>query len=211
MYPYFCNAIQPLMKKLFFLFISIYSVSSALAAKFTVNQIPGSGNSLNINVNIGDTILFNLSNSISIRQVSESTWVNSGTSIITGGFSVSGSGQVAIVGNGPFYFVMLSASGQVSKGSISTNAVTSSRNLVANSENPVEAKIFNDRLQINIKAPNVSGLVTVHDVLGNKILETQANDNNALSMAGHKSGVYFIVWKDQKSSFTKRFLYRADN
>jgi hypothetical protein len=199
------------MKKLFLLFLSIYSVSSALAAKFIVNQISGSGNTLNINVNIGDTILFNLSNSISIRQVSESTWVNFGTSIIAGGFSVSGSGQVAIVGNGPFYFVMVSSSGQISKGSISTNSVTSSRNIIANSENPVEAKIINDRLQINIKASNVSGLVSIHDILGNKIFEAPANDNNSLSMVGHKSGVYFVVWKDQKSSFTKRFFYWADN
>jgi len=197
--------------KIFLLsFLSCTICLSSWATKYFVNQLPSSGNALSISTNVGDTVVFNLSNSFSVRQVSESTWASAGTNSFAGAFSFSGSGQVAIVNPGTHYFVLIAPNGQVSKGSI-TATLAATKTGFSNLENPIETKLINNRLQIFIKTPNASGVITIHDLLGNTVLQTQADQNTEVSMAGHKSGVYFIGWKDGKSNFTKRIIYRADN
>ena len=197
--------------KTFFIFLVILIIShEGRAAKYVVNQVPQNGSQLVLNLNVGDSVVFNLSASISVRQVSESTFSSSGAGLMTGGFFISGSGTVAITAPGPHYFVMISPAGLVSKGSVTTSTATS-KSVFTPVENPVEAIIVNDRLHISIKTQNPTGSIIIHDILGNRILETSANEEKSISMAGHKSGVYFIVWRDNKISYTKRILYRTDN
>jgi hypothetical protein len=67
------------------------------------------------------------------------------------------------------------------------------------------------RLKIELSQDFHSGNVYLCDLLGNKILESTANDNIDWSLANLKSGVYFVIWKDNKSSFTKKFIHKQDN
>jgi hypothetical protein len=78
-------------------------------------------------------------------------------------------------------------------------------------EHPPFAFLVKDkRLEIKMDAANQSGRVFLFDILGNKVLEANANDAIDWSLAGLKSGVYFIVWKDAKASYTKKFLYKQE-
>lgn len=76
--------------------------------------------------------------------------------------------------------------------------------------NPFESKIVNGNLQIRFLAGNGSGIVGMHDILGNKIFESSASEFVEFNMNGLKSGVYFIVWRENKTSFTRRFVFRRE-
>jgi hypothetical protein len=198
------------MKKISISILSLLFALSVNATRHVVNQIPVSGNVLNLNISVGDTVDFNLSHVLSVRQVNESTWNSSGSNGMPGGFSIAGSGQVLVGSPGTHFFVIVFPNGNTVKGSIVANTVTSRSNLVIQ-ENPIESKIINERLLVQVKTSSNSGTIKVHDLLGNKIIETTANDGLDISMAGHKAGVYFIIWKDGKNSFTKKFIYRPEN
>jgi hypothetical protein len=198
------------MRKIIFTFFVIAFAAAAQATKVIVNQLPLSGNVLSLNLNAGDTIVFNLSSQFSIRQVSEYSWNAGNSNILNGGFLVKGSGNVVVPQAGTHYFVVNGPNGQTIKGQI--NAQTGSNKVQFSSiENPIEAKIIGGRLQVAIKSGISSGTISLHDVLGNKVFETAANDNIDWSLAGLKSGVYFVAWRDNKSNFTKRLVYRQEN
>ncbi len=77
--------------------------------------------------------------------------------------------------------------------------------------NPLNLVLRDGRLKIELAQESHSGNVYLCDLLGNKILESTANDNIDWSLANLKSGVYFVIWKDNKSSFTKKFIHKQDN
>lgn len=77
--------------------------------------------------------------------------------------------------------------------------------------NPFETKLSNGVLQIKFIAGNGSGVVGMHDILGNKVFEATADDVVEFSTRSLKSGVYFIVWRENKNSFTRRIVIRHEN
>jgi len=78
-------------------------------------------------------------------------------------------------------------------------------------ENPLQFVVKEGRLQIRLPEELHTGSVFLFDLLGNKIFETLANDNIDWSLANLKSGIYFVVWKENKSSFTRKFIHKQDN
>jgi hypothetical protein len=93
-------------------------------------------------------------------------------------------------------------------------AVSGSRfgiqNQISSQENPLNLVLREGRLQIRLSEAYHSGTVYLFDLLGNKVMESGANDNIDWSLAGLKSGVYFVVWKDGKASFTRKLLYKQE-
>lgn len=89
--------------------------------------------------------------------------------------------------------------------------ILSVQNPVPNSENPITLIQRDGRLQIRFTAEINTGMVYLFDLLGNKIHESNANDNIDWSLANLKSGVYFVVWKENKTSFTRKFIHKQDN
>ncbi|HRH34111.1 MAG TPA: T9SS type A sorting domain-containing protein [Catalimonadaceae bacterium] len=77
--------------------------------------------------------------------------------------------------------------------------------------NPFDARIINGRLVIKFQTGNSNGVVGLHDILGNKVFESTSGENIDFSMAGLRSGVYFLVWKDNRNSFTRRIVFRQEN
>lgn len=77
--------------------------------------------------------------------------------------------------------------------------------------NPFESKLINNTLQIKFLAGNGSGVVGMHDILGNRIFESTASEFVDFNMNNLKPGVYFIVWREGKQSYTRRFVYRPEN
>lgn len=76
---------------------------------------------------------------------------------------------------------------------------------------PFDSKIINGRLQIVLRNTAGSAIVALHDILGNKVFEAPANENVEWSLAGLKSGIYILVWKENRASFTKRIVFRQEN
>lgn len=77
--------------------------------------------------------------------------------------------------------------------------------------NPLNLVLRDGRLKIELAQEFHSGNVYLCDLLGNRILESTANDNIDWSLANLKSGVYFVIWKDNKTSFTRKFIHKQDN
>jgi hypothetical protein len=48
------------------------------------------------------------------------------------------------------------------------------------------------------------------DILGNKVFELPANETVEYSLANLKSGLYFVVLKNQKGNFTRKFLHKQE-
>ncbi len=93
-------------------------------------------------------------------------------------------------------------------------AVSGSRsgiqNQVSAQENPMNLVLREGRLQIRLTEAYHTGTIYLFDLLGNKVMESGANDNIDWSLAGLKSGVYFVVWKDGKASFTRKLVYKQE-
>jgi hypothetical protein len=50
----------------------------------------------------------------------------------------------------------------------------------------------------------------MYDILGNKVFELPANDALEFPVANLKSGLYFVVLKGSKGSFTKKILHKQE-
>jgi hypothetical protein len=97
------------------------------------------------------------------------------------------------------------------KDSLSLSANRASLDRKGNtSDNPLNLVLRDGRLKITLADDFNSGKIFLFDLLGNKILEASANENIDWSLAGLKSGVYFVVLKDAKASFTKKFLFKQE-
>jgi len=94
---------------------------------------------------------------------------------------------------------------------IQNSTSVDSENAVQPQANPLSLVLRDGRLKIELDQNVHSGNVYLCDLLGNKILESTANDNIDWSLANLKSGVYFVIWKDNKSSFTRKFIHKQDN
>ena len=82
--------------------------------------------------------------------------------------------------------------------------------LVAGPDAQIEVRIIDNRLQVNLPENMKSGKIVVFDLLGNQVFEANSNSNIDFSMAGQKSGIYFVVWKDGKTNLTKKFVYKQE-
>jgi hypothetical protein len=82
--------------------------------------------------------------------------------------------------------------------------------LIAGTETQIEVRVIDNRLQVDLPENLKSGKVVVFDLLGNQVFESNSNSNIDFSMAGQKSGIYFVVWKDGKTSLTKKFVYKQE-
>jgi hypothetical protein len=78
------------------------------------------------------------------------------------------------------------------------------------SKDPLELIIRSGKLQIRWNEAYPSGDVFLYDLLGNKIFIARANEAIEWNMENLRTGVYFVVWKDGRNAFTKKFLYRQD-
>jgi hypothetical protein len=191
------------MKKIALFLIAIVAGLNTQAAKIYINQIPANGNSLQVSINVGDTVFFGFPSQYTIKQVYENQ------NPYPGGYNFDGKGILVFSASGNSHFLIQAPNGMVVKGLISTMSVLKVSNLQR--DNILDTKVINGRLMVSIKESNANGLICLHDVLGNKIFESPANDNVDWSMAGLKSGVYFVVWKEGKNNFTKRILFRQEN
>jgi hypothetical protein len=48
------------------------------------------------------------------------------------------------------------------------------------------------------------------DILGNKVFEIPANESLEYSVANLKSGLYFLILKGPKGSYTRKFLHKQE-
>jgi hypothetical protein len=71
--------------------------------------------------------------------------------------------------------------------------------------------VFRDsRLHIEFNNEHKNGMVSMFDILGNKVFELPANETVEYSLANLKSGLYFVVLKNQKGNFTRKFLHKQE-
>jgi len=75
---------------------------------------------------------------------------------------------------------------------------------------PFSLLIRQSRLHIEIAADYQTGMVSMYDILGNKVFELPANDALEFPVANLKSGLYFVVLKGSKGSFTKKILHKQE-
>ena len=94
--------------------------------------------------------------------------------------------------------------------SLSSNHKSTIERRPATSENPLNLLLRDSRLKVTLSDNLNSGTVYLFDLLGNKVFEASANETIDWSLAGLKSGIYFVVLKDVKSSFTKKLLFKQE-
>lgn len=106
-------------------------------------------------------------------------------------------------------FATSNLSSRLELGGDSTAKSTSFR--TSRAEDFFQIKLANNRLNVELNGNPGQGTYALHDVLGNLIYQSNGNEPSEWSMSGLKSGIYFFVWKGNKSSFTKRIVFRQEN
>lgn len=196
-------------RKILSVFFSLFLAGSVLATKHTVTTPGFFYDPATLTVNVGDTVIFAIGGSHNVREVSSATWETNGIAALAGGFSTPfGGGQVVITSAGDHFYVCVPHASSGMKGRITANTTTG--NLVATrQDNPFTAKVINQKLRVSF-TNSASGTVGVFDLLGNKLYSGAANDDLEVSLAGYKTGVYFVILNDSKRRYTQRFLYRQE-
>jgi len=87
----------------------------------------------------------------------------------------------------------------------------SSESEVISPENePFILTLRQSRLHVEIAPEHRNSVISMFDILGNKVFEIPANESLEYSVANLKSGLYFLILKGPKGSYTRKFLHKQE-
>jgi plastocyanin len=177
----------------------------------------------NVTINLGDTIIFQLTSIHDAVEVSEATWNANGTTPLAGGFAVPlGGGQVTGLTAGLHYYVCTFHASLGMKGRITVNGSSgiiengSSTKKFSIYPNPTSGKFM---LQFNGPDGTVGSWlqndpeagIQVYNILGEKVADLSnliSHSSSEVDLSYIPDGIYFIRLKDSKSTYTEKLIKR---
>lgn len=192
-----------------FIFLT-FSLLLSYGGFATQHVITNSGNSFSpdeILVNIGDTVVFNLSTSHDAVEVSEATWNANGTTS-NGGFSLPlGGGMVVMQSAGMHYFVCTVHASMGMKGKIEVSDLSVAKIEYA----PEQIRIFPNPVEdkLSIRGMKDIDIIEIYDVTGSTIYRSVAQNGLGeaeISVAELVPGLYFLVLRGEDLAYSFRLL-----
>ena len=210
------------MKKLLFLSAFVLFSEVALSATVTITNSGFEFSPDDVNINLGDTVIFQLASNHNAVEVSQSTWNANGNTPLPG-FSVPfGGGQVVGLTTGTHFYVCSPHASGGMKGRIIVN---NSTGIDSPETNPVNFSIYpnptNGKFTLQFKnTMSVAGngivddnepKMEIYNLLGDKILILQQivqQNSTQIDLNSYPAGVYFVTIYDRKNTYTQRLIIR---
>lgn len=176
-----------------------------------------------VNINIGDTVNFQLASIHDVVEVNEVTWNANGNSPIDGGFSLPlGGGQLTGLSAGTHFYVCGPHASLGMKGKI---IVSESSGISENQTGIKKFSIYpnptNGKFTLQFKGPDgTAGSwkkndpeagIQVYNILGEKVADLSdlvSNSSGEVDLSYIPDGIYFIRLKDSKSTYTEKLIKR---
>ena len=202
------------MKKVEIFLLCLLLSFGAYASKFTITN---SGNTFtpdNISIVFGDTVIFSISSSHNVIEVSKATWDANGNTPLPGGFSLPfGGGSLYNITYGLHYYVCSVHASMGMKGII--NVSNSSINEIKSGKQ-INLKVYPDPVNniMNIEftlKDDSPGIVQLVDLVGKTVYSeniTSSIGKNVISidLSALKPGFYYMVFKQDKDSYAEKIL-----
>lgn len=214
------------MKKMFIVLILIFAFTNINSqTSHTINTSGFTFVPNTLNINVGDTVKFELESIHTAREVEQSTWNANGTTQKSGGFDLGfGGGTVVLNTPGTVYYVCVPHASSGMKGTITVNSVTDVKSLtqtipdnfilLQNYPNPFNPKT---RIRFGLISESIVSL-KIYNSLGEEVKELLNNTKSAgfyemdFNAENLSSGIYFYrltaVSTDNKNTFsdTKKLI-----
>ncbi len=200
------------MKKLLPL-VLIMMIFPALRAQeaYSVTADGYEFNPSDLNVFVGDTVIFNIGTIHTATQVSEATWNANGSTPLEGGFDItSGQGIFIPIETGIIYFICTPHISKGMKGKITVSETASVPPVNAKSDPEIYPNPAADVLYLNSPSSEAPSLVTIYDMTGKIRLKLEdpgmVNHVTAFSLQNLDQGVYFIRLNYPGKSYILKFI-----
>ena len=162
-------------------------------------QITNSGNTFTpatITINLGDTVNFAIGAYHNAQEVSEQTWGDNGTTLLTGGFDVPFNGGLVLpekLGIGTHYFICKPHVSLGMKGTIIVQGTTSISKEQLLSDISIYPNPATDRINIKAGSDMLGALYSIADQSGRKVLTGEiSEENTSLDISYLSNGLYFL-------------------
>jgi plastocyanin len=202
--------------RLLILFLAFFTFGNkAFCTIHTVGNNGFSYSPMNLTIQAGDTIEFQLSSTHNAVQVSEATFNANGATPLAGGFSVGfGGGQIVLTEPGTYYYVCTPHASFGMKGTITVeDESTSTFNQIANasvylSPNPAAEFVyisFSEAIDLQYAKISIINLTGQRSGFNLSAIRRQGNEMQ-LDVSHLNPGIYFIEVWDQKKVFYKKLI-----
>jgi plastocyanin len=195
------------------LFSVLLLTAGSLFAQVThvVQEVGFAYSPATVTINVGDSVKFEGTASHPLRQVSEETWDNNGTTLIQGGFSfASGSGTVGFPDAGTFYYVCTAhVASQGMKGKIIVQAATAVNAVSEGNFSIYPVPFTGNELTIELGHPLQNTDIQVFDLSGSLRIAVQKeliSNTLKLDCSGLPAGVYILRIQSGNENLQKKFV-----
>ncbi len=182
---------------LFFSIISTYS----FATVWTITNNFNTFSPTSITINLGDTVIFQISGAHDAREVSQTTWNNNGNTALSDGFQVPFGGGMLLpekLGVGTHYYVCTPHAAIGMKGVITVQNVTSIKESESISDISVFPNPASDFLTVEFNDNNGLFSLEIFDITGKKVLNQNLVSNAKIPVYNFRRGLYFIKISDKE-------------
>ena len=201
------------MKRHLLIALTAFSFSFSSYAAHVI--ITNSGNSFapaNVQINLGDTVIFGITSSHNAREVSQSTWAANDTIALPGGFEVPYGGGIYVPTTlGDHYFVcvphaqMHGMKGIIKVSQVGLEAIKplNFQILQSTSEQKVELRVSGGvACEMHVEMMNLSGQIVRKVTMGLHGEETSA----IIEVGDLPKGVYMIRWSCGNLNKAKKII-----
>lgn len=203
------------MRLLLLLLAFLTFVVEVYSTTHTISNIGSSFSPMNLTIQSGDTINFQLNSTHDAVQVSEATYNANGTTPLAGGFNIGfGGGQLVLTEPGTYYYVCTPHASFGMKGKITVeDESTSTINHIASASVYVAPNPAAEFVYINFS--EAIDLQDVHLSILSISGQRSAFRRNAVRRIGNQlqldishlnPGIYFIEIRDQKNTIYKKLI-----
>ena len=197
---------------LFFVIIVFYPVLQIRAQDtYTITSSGYSFVPAELNVVVGDTVIFNVGATHTARQVSMATWYADGTDALSGGFDfATGSGVFVPSQADTVYYVCSYHVSLGMKGKIAVSAPSSVRESARNTEPEIYPNPASDVIYLNSPASSPPSLIAIYDMTGKEMRTIKSpgmeNHQIMISISDLHQGLYFVRLKYPGKSYVLKFV-----
>jgi len=176
-----------------------------------------------VNINVGDTVNFQLASIHDVVEVNEATWNANGNAPIDGGFSLPlGGGQLTGLTAGTHFYVCGPHASLGMKGKIIVNGSSGiGENETIQKKFSIYPNPTSGKFILQFNGPDGSAgswsqndpeaRIQVYNILGEKVADLSdliSKSSSEINLSSIPNGIYFIRLKDSKSTYTERLIKR---
>lgn len=195
------------MKKLLLLCLSLSAGLYCMATIHTITNVGNTFSPSNLAIQLGDTVVWNISGSHNVLEVDSSDWANN-NAISNNGFSLPfGGGTHVFTSAGSFFYVCQPHASGGMKGKIVVRNITSLTEYSEDLSFSFYPNPANDQIQIELKGIQTVEEISLMTFEGKEVIKREFNNSNPyLNISGVNPGNYVLVVRSKEGILSRKIV-----